>query len=150
MAVPTKQSENTLRLRRTFAAPREKVFQAWTDPAALKQWWCMEGYETPLVEVDLRVGGSYRIGMRKLPDGEVFHVSGTYKEIRPAEKLVYTWWWDNEPDFPETLVTVEFRAQGNSTELWLTHELLSTGKMREEHQKGWNICLDRVGAFLAR
>lgn len=88
--------------------------------------------------------------MRKLPDGEVFHVSGTYKEIRPAEKLVYTWWWDNEPGFPETRVTVELRAQGNSTELWLTHELLSTGKMREEHQKGWNICLDRVGAFLAR
>ena len=57
MATPSAAAGVTLRIERTFAAPREKVFQAWTDPQALKQWWGPDGYATPSVEIDLRPGG---------------------------------------------------------------------------------------------
>ncbi len=72
MAGPKSSTETTLNLRRTFKAPRPEVFRAWTDPEELKKWWGPEGYATPSAEVDLRVGGKYRLGMMKLPKGETF------------------------------------------------------------------------------
>jgi uncharacterized protein YndB with AHSA1/START domain len=81
MAQSTVRPETTLRLTRTFRAPRDTVFQAWTDPEELKRWWGPPGYATPVVELDLRVGGRYRIGMRELPDGQVFYLSGAWEEV---------------------------------------------------------------------
>ncbi len=131
-------------LTRTFVASREKVFRAWTDPEELKRWFGPVGYATPIAKVDLRVGGSYRLGMRKLPDGDIFYLSGTFREVRAPEKLVYTWFWENEPELGETLVTVEFRARSSSIEVVVTHELFPTEKARDDHDKGWNSCLDRL------
>lgn len=136
--------ETTLQLKRTFQAPREKVFRAWTAPEELKKWWGPEGYATPSVEVDLRVGGKYRFGMSKLPEGDVFYLAGTYREVSPPEKLVYTWCWEAEPELGETLVTVEFRARGDSTEVVLTQELFLTEKVRDDHVRGWSSSLDRL------
>ncbi len=144
MANPKTSPATTLRVARTFAAPREKVFRAWTDPEELKKWFGPVGYSTLIAEVDLRVGGKYRLGMRKLPGGDIFYLTGTYREVRTPEKLVYTWFWENEPELGETLVTVEFRARGNSTEVVVTHELFPNQKMRDDHDKGWNSCLDRL------
>lgn len=144
MANPKTSPATTLRVARTFAASREKVFRAWTDPEELKKWFGPVGYSTLIAEVDLRVGGKYRLGMRKLPDGDIFYLTGTYREVRTPEKLVYTWFWENEPELGETFVTVEFRARGNSTEVVVTHELFPNQKMRDDHDKGWNSCLDRL------
>lgn len=148
MASPTPGTEITLNLRRIFKAPREKVFRAWTDPEELKKWWGPEGYATPSAEVDLRVGGKYRLGMRKLPDGEIFYLSGIYREVRPPERLVYTWRWQGQPEHGETLVTVEFREVGDSTEVVLTHERFPTEKARDDHNRGWSGCLDRLAKLL--
>jgi uncharacterized protein YndB with AHSA1/START domain len=149
MASPNPTLETTLRLTRTFAAPREKVFRAWTEPQALKKWWGPHGYETPSAEVDLRVGGRYRFGMRKLPDGEIFYLSGVYREVSPPERLVYTWLWERQDvDFGETLVTVEFLDRGGETEVVLTHELFPNAEERDRHNQGWNSTLDRLGAVL--
>ncbi|MBI2113634.1 MAG: SRPBCC domain-containing protein [candidate division NC10 bacterium] len=148
MASQKPSPETTLQLRRIFTAPREKVFKAWTDQEALKQWWGPEGYATPSAEVDLRVGGKYRLGMRKLPDGEIFYLSGAYREVRPPERLVYTWRWEAQPELGETLVTVEFREVGDSTEVVLTHEFFPNQKVRDDHNKGWNSCLDRLAKAL--
>jgi uncharacterized protein YndB with AHSA1/START domain len=148
MASPTPGTETTLKLRRIFKAPREKVFRAWTDPEELKKWWGPEGYTTPSAEVDLRVGGKFRLGMRKLPDGEIFYLSGIYREVRPPELLVYTWRWEAQPEHGETLVTVEFRQVGDSTEVVLTHERFPTEKARDEHNRGWTGCLDRLEKLL--
>ena len=90
MGHQTVKPDTTLTVRRTLAAPRERVFQAWTDPAALTQWWGPKGYTTPMAEVDLRPGGRYRLGMRKLPDGELLFLSGTYREVRPPENAKVT------------------------------------------------------------
>ena len=148
MASRKPKPETTLHLTRTFAAPREKVFRAWTEPEELKKWWGPEGYSTPTAEVDLRAGGTYRLGMMKLPKGDVFYLVGTYREVRPPEKLVYTWRWESQADLGETLVTVEFRDRGNATEVILTHELFPTEKARQDHDKGWNSCLDRLAKVL--
>ena len=86
--------------------------------------------------------------MRKLPDGPVFYLSGTYREVRPPEKLVYTWRWEAEPEYGETLVTVEFHDRGGSTEIVLTHELFPTEKARGEHERGWSGCCDKLAKIL--
>jgi uncharacterized protein YndB with AHSA1/START domain len=139
--------EKSLRLRRTYRATRQEVFEAWTSPAALKAWWGPPGYGTPTVEVDLRVGGRYRLGMRKLPDGEIFYLSGVYREVKVPEKLVYTWRWESEPQYGESVVTVEFVARGDSTEVVLSHAELPTDDARERHGKGWAGCVDRLEEY---
>ncbi|OGL22969.1 MAG: hypothetical protein A3G97_09945 [Candidatus Rokubacteria bacterium RIFCSPLOWO2_12_FULL_69_21] len=148
MATLDAKAQTTLQLTRTFAAPREKVFRAWTDPEEVKKWFHPPGYETPSAEIDLRVGGKYRLGMRKLPDGEVFYLSGSYREVRRPERLVYTWQWEAEPELGDTLVTVQFHDRGGSTEVVLTHELFPTEKARQEHERGWSGGLDNLAKIL--
>jgi uncharacterized protein YndB with AHSA1/START domain len=148
VASSTLSPETTLHLSRKFPAPREKVFRAWTEPEELKKWWGPDGYATPIAEVDLRAGGHYRFGMRKLPDGDILYLTGTYREVRPPEKLVYTWRWEAEPERGETLVTVEFLDRGGSTEVVLTHEFFLNQKLRDGHERGWNGGLDKLAKLL--
>ncbi|MGH7233719.1 MAG: SRPBCC family protein [Nitrospiraceae bacterium] len=150
MAATTSPSDTTLRLTRTFAAPREKVFQAWTDAEALKRWFApADDFSTPLVEVDLRVGGKYRIQM-KAPDGAVHTVAGVYREITPPEKLVFTWDWEGDKSCgglaldQNTEVTVEFLDRGRETEIVLTHVYFTSAEQRDKHSHGWTGCLDRL------
>lgn len=141
---PDVSQETVVHLRRTFAAPRERVFQAWTEPEALRKWLSPAGCSTPVAEVDLRVGGKYRIGMQ-FPHEEVFYVSGIYRTVQPPEKLVFTWRWEKpEMDFGETLVTVEFHARGDATEVILTHEHFPTRDVSEQHSQGWSEIFDKL------
>lgn len=132
----------TLRLRRTFPAPPERVFRAWTDPEALKRWSGPGAFTTPLAEVDLRVGGAFRIHMRA-PDGTEHRVRGVYREVAPPARLVYTWQWETEVA-PETLVTVEFHDRGGATEVVLTHERFPDEKTRTDHEQGWSACFEKL------
>src|SRR5207247_2046710 len=97
-----------LQVRRTFQAPREQVFRAWTDPELLRQW--LHGYmgRSPHAEADVRVGGEFRITStargakfisKVLRDksGELVHMVGRYLEVSPPERLVFTMGWE---DFP--------------------------------------------------
>jgi uncharacterized protein YndB with AHSA1/START domain len=94
------------------------------------------------VELDLRVGGKYRIHMRA-PDGAEHHAVGVYREIDPPNKLVFTWSWEGG-DMNDTLVTVEFLDRGATTELVLTHELFPNDEARKQHAAGWNAALDKL------
>lgn len=151
MAGKITQPDTTLRITRTFAAPREKVFRAWTDPKELKRWFApSDDFSTPIAEVDLRVGGKYRIQM-KAPDGQVHTMHGTYREVTPPAKLVFTWAWEEVgcggPEMTpeqETLVTLEFHDRGGTTEIILTHEFFPTVKARDSHDEGWTGCLNRL------
>ncbi|MBI3127030.1 MAG: SRPBCC domain-containing protein [Candidatus Tectomicrobia bacterium] len=142
---------HTLRLVRTFEAPRERVFRAWTDPEALKEWYGPDGWSTPSAEVDLRAGGGYRITM-KGPEGEEIRLSGTFREVRPPERLVYTWNWEkfhlDLGGLGETLVTVEFHERGGATELILTHERFPRAETRDLHGGGWASTLDCLAEYL--
>ena len=144
MGTPTSGSETTLRISRSIAAPRDKVFAAWTRPEALKRWFGPnDDYTTPIAEVDLRVGGRYRIAMQS-PGGKRSIVGGTYREVRAPERLAFTWAWEDSPDMPETLVTVEFHDRGGETEVVVIHERFPNEAAREEHNKGWIGCLGRL------
>ncbi len=153
MPRPAPKPRPVLRLSRVFNAPRARVFRAWTDPEELKKWWGVgEGYTTPIAEVDLRVGGRYRLGMKPPDHDHIFIVTGVFREVLPPEKLVYTWAWEGiamtDLGGAETLVTVEFRDLGGSTEVVLVHEHLPTRKAREEHSYGWASLLERLAAVV--
>lgn len=141
-------STTTLILRHTCHAPREQVFRAWTDPAALKQWWGPGEFSTPEAEVDLRVGGQYRMVMRNA-HGETYHLQGAYRLVQPPEKLVYTWIIEGmSMDGVETQVTVEFIARGEMTEIVLTHEAFPHEAARDNHAMGWTATLGKLTAFV--
>ncbi len=138
----------TLIIKRTFRAPREKVFAAWTQADALKQWWGTEGHTVPSAEMDFRVGGKYRIEMRT-DEEESFYLNGAFVEIRTPERLVFTFRWERgEWDYPETRVSIKFIDKGDETEVTLTHEGFPDENMRDEHQGGWDECLGNLRAYL--
>jgi uncharacterized protein YndB with AHSA1/START domain len=142
-------TEKAISFQRTYAASKERVFQAWIDPEALKQWFGPhDDFKIPTVEVDARVGGKYRFVLVS-PDGNNNTVGGMYKEIQPGEKLAFTWSWEEGGmDIGETLVTVEFKGEGNQTEVSITHELLPTEEARQAHSDGWNGTLTRLERYL--
>jgi uncharacterized protein YndB with AHSA1/START domain len=149
MASTTKKataSEVSLEIRRTFPASRERVFRAWTRPEELNQW-SAPGPATPTTEVDLRVGGRYRIVMRG-PDGTTHIVGGVYRVVEPPSRLVYTWKWEGNPEAVESLVTVEFQERRKSTDVVLRHEGLRDPADRDRHQEGWTGCLDKLSALM--
>src|SRR6516225_322534 len=83
-----------IELQRRFRASPERVFRAWTQPVALREWWCPPGWIAGDIEVDLRVGGAYRIAMTRPAGGAPVAVSGQFLEVDPPERLVYTWCWE--------------------------------------------------------
>ena len=134
-----------IRLRKHFAAPRERVFRAWTDAEVLKRWWCPQGWEPAGIEVDLRVGGAYRMGMCRFENGPPVYVYGSFLEVHRPERLVYTWNWQNAFEkMPETRVTVEFIESGGTTEVVLTHEDLQEIPVCLRHHAGWISALQRI------
>jgi uncharacterized protein YndB with AHSA1/START domain len=142
----------SLRIRHVFNAPRQKVFEAWTTPELLTQWFHpQEGFRVTLAEVDLREGGEYRIGLQPPGEERILVVSGEYQEIQSPEKLVFTWMWESDdPDQEDTLVTLEFFDRGGNTELVLTHERFANAEARDQHAIGWEGCLSGLVAFIER
>ena len=135
----------SITLRRLFSAPRRNVFRAWTNPEALKTWWCPAGWLPAEIEIDLRVSGTYRIGMRSMQSGLHVSVYGSFLEVQTPERLVYTWRWENAfPDMPETRVTVQFVERGSGTEVVLTHENLPEVNVCVRHRSGWIAAWNRM------
>jgi uncharacterized protein YndB with AHSA1/START domain len=138
------ETATALRLERGYAAAPERVFDAWTNPEVLRRWWAAgPDWECPEADVDLRVGGRYRLAMRT-PAGETHVVGGEYTEIERPGRLVYTWAWE-DGDGTESRVTVEFRADGDGTTVVITHAGLSSEESRDQHAHGWAACLDNLG-----
>ncbi len=144
-----------LKLSRLFDAPRERVFDAWTNPDVLREWWAAQpGWKGSGAEVELRPGGRYRLSMRD-PSSNVEHtVAGEYREINRPERLAFTWSWEgNDPQMSgseETLVTVEFREDGDGTEVVLTHSGFANDAIRGMHEQGWNGTFDSLERFLSK
>ena len=162
MSATTTIKENNIKLQltRVFDAPREMVFEAWTDQKQFAQWFgaaACDGATLQTVKVDARVGGKYRLQVRR-PDGEFFTTTGIYREVKSPERLVFTWQFEKdgssddyeEVEPPEMLVTLEFKARGKQTELILTHEKFASAESRDRHSEGWNRCLDSLGKFVGK
>ena len=143
-------SLDVLQVSRHIPASPERLFRAWTTPDEVKQWFARpEGWDVPNVEMDLRVGGRYRIEVSGQNASTV--AIGIYHAIVPDEKLTFSFGWEEAPmpvfDTGETIVTVEFRASGDGTDIVLTHERLRGEAMFEFHEWGWKLCLERLGAL---
>ena len=132
-----------------ISKPPAKVFQAWTQPEALKRWWCPPGWEPADIVVDVRVGGCYRIGMRRSVDGKLVSIDGRFLEVVPPRKLVYTWVWQGAfAQMPETRITVEFLAVDQGTEIVLTHDNFADVPSWQQHRSGWIAACDRMEMIL--
>jgi uncharacterized protein YndB with AHSA1/START domain len=151
MTDPTPREPSALRLERTFNAPAQAVFDAWTSAEMLRRWWpAGSDWETPVAEVDVRVGGSLRLVMRS-PDGDEFGGSGEYREIIPPERLVFTWTWDGHEGHGGTqLIEVEFNERGDkTTTVVLTNRGLRDEESKRTHKAGWEASFDNLDRVLA-
>lgn len=140
----SESTNEVLVLRRTFAASPKDVFQVWTTPEYMQRWFRpSKDFVHPFIEVDLRVGGQYRVGFES-PEGTVDVVKGEFLEVNDPQKLVYSWWWEQPNEFAEieTQVTVDFLEKDGGTELVLTHERFSKPGMQERHMAGWTGALE--------
>ena len=133
----------SLTIRRTVPATPEEVFTAWTTAEGLKRWSAPGAWTNPVVEVDLRVGGRYRIDMAG-PDGTVQRVTGVYQEVDPPRRVVYTWFWETNAALGESLVTVEFHGRGQVTEIVIEHSRLTSSESAVNHERGWIGCLAKL------
>jgi uncharacterized protein YndB with AHSA1/START domain len=144
----TATTDTTLRLWHRFEAAPERVFAAWTRPDALRLWWCPAGWYPTRIEVDLRLGGKYRLSMARQSGEESVTVHGRFLEIEPARKLVYTWLWDGAfAEMPETTVTIDFHPVAGGTELSLRQEALAM-PFCVQHVSGWAAALDRIALIV--
>ena len=139
----------SLTLRRHYPVAPEKVWRAWTDPQALKAWFGPEEIvAVPLAEVDLRVGGRFRVAMLAA-DGETHDVSGVYQELVPNRKLVFSWAWRSTPE-RESRVTVRIEPDGNGCELVLMHEQFFDEVARDGHEHGWTGAMAKLEQWLVK
>jgi len=153
-----KPDDATLIVKRMLNATPERAFQAWTSAEHIQQWMRPEpGMVVPLASMDLRVGGKFRIQMKK-PDGEFFTAAGECREVKAPERLVYTWDWEKDgsgAEFGEvegktSLVTVEFLQRGEHTEFVLTHSRLATVETRDNHARGWGRIAETFAGFVEK
>jgi uncharacterized protein YndB with AHSA1/START domain len=151
----TNPLERELTLTRVFDAPRELVFKAWTEPEHLKQWWGPRGFTTPACEVDLRVGGTWKIVMR-FPDGVNEHtMQAVYREIVPPQRLSFS----NialDKDGTRLLeghTTITLEEVGGRTKLTMYTRMTGlvpyADRMLEGMEPGWSQTLERLGEALA-
>jgi len=144
---------HSLRVSRIIRADAETLFKAWTDPRELMHWWRQEGdgWAFAGAWIDLRVGGSYRLGMTG-PDGRTHVAVGSYREIQAPVRLVFTWDWEEPASrVGETLVSVEFKSAGEQgTEVIITHDRFADAARMGRHAQGWTELLRLLEHFSAQ
>lgn len=136
----------TLVVRKTIRATPERLFDAWTSPEELKQWWGPQSVTCIDAAVDLTVGGTYRI-VNQFPNGDMVWITGEFELIDRPNRLVYTWRLGTA-DGPSERVLVTFEPHGAGTEVTVTHERIPGIPVRDVHEQGWRGCLDGLAEYL--
>ena len=145
----TEKSGHVVRIERTFAAPAEDVFDAWTSPEVMRRWLHpAPDWETPEAEVDLRVGGRVRVVMRR-PDGSEVEARGEYTLIDRPRRLVMTWTFDDDRS-NEQLIELTLSESEGSTTVLLVNSGISTDERRDAQDWGWRGCLAELEAVIGR
>ncbi|MEO6526356.1 MAG: SRPBCC domain-containing protein [Gemmatimonadaceae bacterium] len=147
----TDVAPHALRVSRRIRASRERLYEAWTAPEQLRYWWRMDGpgWSFTFAEVDLRVGGAYRLAMTD-PAGNTHVAAGVYRELAPPDRLAFTWDWENPAmSVGETLVAIELRDAGDgTTDVVLTHSRFPSAERATSHEQGWMQLLALVEAHV--
>jgi dihydrofolate reductase len=135
-------------LERTLRASRERVWRALAEPGQLGQWWGPHGFTAATVDFEPKVGGGYRIAMQP-PEGDLFYLSGTFREVEPPSRLAYTFVWDPpDPDDRETTATLVLDDSGEETRVVFTQGVFATEARRALHEAGWTESFERLEQFL--
>ena len=133
----------TLQMERTFNAPAQAVFDAWTNADVIRRWWHAEhDWETTEAEVDLRVGGELRVVMRDPHKDAEYGGGGRYTEVDPPRRLAFTWIWDHNPT--RTLIEIDFEEHDGVTTVHFTHSDLWDEEAVRDHEEGWRNCFDNL------
>jgi uncharacterized protein YndB with AHSA1/START domain len=135
----------TLVVRKIIRASPERLFDAWTRPEQLRNWWGPTSVTCIGAEIDLKVGGRYRIA-NQFPDGKVLWIGGEYELIERPGRLVFSWQLES-PAAPAERVTVTFAPRGESSEVTVTHERIANAATRNLHEQGWLGCLDGLAQY---
>jgi uncharacterized protein YndB with AHSA1/START domain len=145
----TKTDTSTLEMHKTVKASIERVYKAWTEPEQMTKWFGCTGTTQVLVSQDLRVGGEYRISCQGC-EGELVAMYGVFQEIKPNQKLVYTW-NNTSQEYPakDTVVSIEFIPRGDETEIVLKHAKFAMPVSVEGHTMGWTTALEKFAALFA-
>jgi uncharacterized protein YndB with AHSA1/START domain len=142
------EAARVVRIERTFNAPAEDVFDAWTSEEVIRRWFRpMEGWLEPSAEVDLRVGGRIRVVMRT-PDGEPVGAGGEYTLIERPHRLAFTWTFDDDPS-NEQMIELEFTERDGVTTVLFVNSNISGEERRDSQYDGWSTCFDEMERVLA-
>jgi uncharacterized protein YndB with AHSA1/START domain len=141
-------SGEELLITRTFDAPASVLFALWTEPEHMKRWLGPGNFSCPEAKVDLRVGGAYRVMIFSAEHGENWF-GGTYREIEPDRRLVFTFTWDNDGPSAgvETLVTITFEERDGKTIQTFHQRPFRNTERRDSHAKGWSEAFDKQQAY---
>ena len=150
-------------ITRVFDAPRALVWEAWTNPKYVKQWWGPKGFTAPVCKIDFRVGGKFLCCMRS-PDGQEGWNGGEYHEIVPHEKIVYSLYFadaqGNKVDPAQLgieheaiedardVVIFEDYGNGQTKLTMIGNETMEEAKSSGQFE-GWNEVFDKVAAVIA-
>ncbi len=139
-----------LRVERTYRAPAQAVFDAWTNPEVMRRWWHAGDatWENTAAEADLRPGGRLRVVMRA-PDGASYGGGGAYTAIEPPTLLAFTWAWDDAPSGTSTQIELRFSESDGATTVVLTHAGLSEEAV-SGHSDGWQQALANLAPVVER
>src|SRR4051812_42428335 len=139
----------SLELTRQFPAPSERVFEVLSDARELAKWWGPNGFSIPSIDFVPRAGASYRIEMQP-PEGEAFHLTGTFREVEPPSSLAFSFEWEPaDPDDVETVAELSLTRVDDSTEVRLIQGPFKTSERCALHRDGWTESFDRLGGLLA-
>jgi glutathione S-transferase len=135
----------TLRMERTFAAPAERVFDAFTTEEVIRRWWqAGSGWDTPEATVDLRVGGEIRVVMHDPHKDARYGGGGRYTEIERPTRLAFTWIWDDDRDQVEQMIEIDFEERDGVTTMRFTHRNLWDEEAVDDHEDGWSKVFDNL------
>ena len=137
-----------LHLERVLPVRPERAFEACAEAGRLAEWWGPAGFTAPRVDLDVQVGGQYRIEMQP-PDAAAFHLRGEFLEVDPPRRLAYTFEWEEpDPDDRPTVVELSFLDLGGETRLVVDQGTFASEARLSLHEAGWTDTLDRLERYL--
>lgn len=141
-------NELRLHLEKIVAVRPQRVFAAF-DAEQLRHWWGPDGFTVPRLQFDAAEGSDYRIALQP-PEGDVFHIRGTFRAVEAPSRLTFTFVYEEpDPDDQETLVTLMLEPTAWRTRVSLDQGPFKTAARLELHRDGWTETLERLDRFLA-
>ncbi len=144
-----RQGKLELVITRVLDAPPLLVFKAWTMPEHMARWMGPKGFTAPSVKMDVRPGGAYRALIRS-SEGKDYWFQGVYREVVEAERLVFTFAWEEDGERgQENLVTITFADENGKTRMTFKQAPFKSVEERDGHEGGWSEAFDKLAAYAA-